>query len=101
MGKKICTQIQAQCLPTAFRVSLSSMKFRTPHVINSYSANKITGPCKNKKYLKCKYLKMYKIHNRYSSPNSNFKLVQQISSIKSGLKLANITQQKYLTCHKP
>ena len=53
------------------------------------------------KYLKSKYLKMYNIHNRYSSPNSNFKLVQQISSIKSGLKLANITRQKYLTCHKP
>ena len=25
---------------------------------------------------------MSKIHNRYSNPNSNFKLVQQISSIK-------------------
>ena len=44
MWNKICTQIslqQAQCLPTAFRVLLYSMKFRTPRVINLYSSNKI------------------------------------------------------------
>ena len=40
---KMCTQIslqQAQCLPTAFLLSLSFMKFCVPHVINSYSTNK-------------------------------------------------------------
>ena len=44
MGNKICTQInlkQAQCLPTAFLISLSSMKFRAPRVINPYLANRI------------------------------------------------------------
>ena len=44
MGNNMCTQIslqQAQCLPTAFLLSLSFMKFCVPHVINSYSANKI------------------------------------------------------------
>ena len=42
MKNKTCTQInlqQAQCLPTFFLFSLSSMKFRVPHVINLYSAN--------------------------------------------------------------
>ena len=41
---KTCTQTslqQAQCLPTAFRVSLSFVKFHAPCVINSYSANGI------------------------------------------------------------
>ena len=41
---KTCTQInlqQAQCLPTTFRVSLSSMKFHVPRVINWYSVNRI------------------------------------------------------------
>ena len=33
---------QVQCLPTTFGVSLSSMKFREPCVINSNSANKFT-----------------------------------------------------------
>ena len=44
---------------------------------------------------------MYKICNKYSNRNSNFKLVKQISPIKNGPKLANITQQKYLTCYRP
>ena len=30
-----------QCLPITFLFSLSSMKFRTPRVINPYSANRI------------------------------------------------------------
>ena len=38
---------------------------------------------------------MYKIHNRYLNPNSNFKLVQQISPIKNRPKSTNITQHKY------
>ena len=45
MGNKTCTQTslqQVQCLPTASRVSLFSMKFCTLHVINSNLANKIT-----------------------------------------------------------
>ena len=41
---------------------------------------------------------MYRIPNKYSNPNSNFKLVQQILPIKNEFKLANITKQKYLTC---
>ena len=32
---------QVQCLPLAFRVSLSSIKFHASRVINSYLANKI------------------------------------------------------------
>ena len=45
MGNKTYTQInlqQVQCFPTTFRVSLSSMKFHTPRVINLYLADKIT-----------------------------------------------------------
>ena len=34
------------------------------------------GPCKNKNNPKCKYPKICRVQNNYSSPNSNFKLVQ-------------------------
>ena len=53
------------------------------------------GPCKNKNNTKCKYLKICRVQNNYSSPNSNFKLVQYILSIKNRLKLIYITQYKY------
>ena len=33
------------------------------------------GPCKKQEYHRCKYPEMYKIPNKYSNPNSNFKLV--------------------------
>ena len=88
MGNETCTLIslqQVQCLPTVFRFSLSSMKFHAPRVINVYSINKIAEWIHAKtKIAQSKYLEMYKIHNGYSSPNSNFKLVQQILSIKMG-----------------
>ena len=43
------------------------------------------GSCKNKNSSNVNIQRCTKSKNKYSGPNSNFKLVQQISSIKMGL----------------
>ena len=68
-SKKLTTRSMS-----SFRVSLSSMKFCIPRVINSYSANKIAKLAHAKTKM-CKYPKICKVENNYSSPNLNFKLV--------------------------
>ena len=74
-----------------------------PYVINSNWTNRIPMRVMELvhvkiKIVKCKYLGIYKVQNRYSSTNS--KLSNKFHKLK-WIQINKYNPTKYLTCYKP